>query len=81
MIDSPLEVTPLDDRILAIALYCFYIFRMTGDNKNEDVTFIPMRVTREQARTFMKEVSKQPTCPSNSYTVTDSSGTRIFFNL
>ena len=27
MIDSPLEVTPLDDRILAIALYCFYIFR------------------------------------------------------
>gem|GEM_PF-5896777 len=46
------------------------------------VTPIARLLTNKQSRQFMKTISKQPTCPSNDYSVTDiNSGAQVFYNL
>jgi len=58
---------------------------MSNDFFTESVnslTFVPQRVTNEQARKFMEYVKSIPTNPNVEFTVTDiKTGSRIYYNL
>ncbi len=47
---------------------------------NIDMTFVPMKVTRNQARKMIKQTLNEPTNLNNQYAVTDNGGNRIYFS-
>lgn len=50
-----------------------------GSN-NFDITFVPVRVTRTQARQMIKETLNKPTDLKNRYIVKDKTGNQVYFN-
>ena len=51
-------------------------------NDRSGITSTSTRITNEQARDFMKEVSKHPTHPTKEWVVRDiRTGSRIYYNV
>ena len=51
-------------------------------NDRSEITSTPITMTSEQARNFMREVSKHPTHPTKEWVVKDiRTGSRIYYNV